>query len=216
MTNHNMSVNSEQKSVEQQWRTLLTDRGISEWQAEEIISGLEAHPQLRRRNPGAEEARKYLGKAIRDHPFETYDEISDPEYIRRAMLEVLDEGVDGNRQGPLPLKDDNTQYTPTETASISPNEDAFGSMTVSSEPVPAFKFESGGATADDVDQLKQDLEQLTEETELTLDDIAEFVDTSYEDGHDAIVSLLVNSEVHLNALEVALEDLGIQTADSDK
>jgi len=213
MTNHELNFDSERESVEQKWIVLLNEHGLSEHKAENIVSGLETHPKVRRRTPGPEEVRKYLGKAVRNHPFDTYEQLDDPDAVRRAMIEVLDEGIDGERPGPLPLKREKRFQLP-EPDGVSIDEEAFDSMTPSAEPVPAFKFEAGGANAEDIDQLKADLQQLEDETDLTLDEVASFVESCYESGHDQVVSLLVNSRVHLNALEVALDELNV-TGDAE-
>lgn len=214
MTEQKLSENTDRDSVEQQWIALLTDRGLSEAQADETVSSLEAHPRLRRTNPGPEEVRKYLGAAIRDHPFEDYEQVDRPDQLRGELIETLDEGVDGARPGPIPLPNEQTPYRPAGSGAVPVDEDAFDSMTPGSEPVPAFAFESGGASAEDIDQLKRELQQLEAETDLGLEDVAEFIDESYDEGYDKIINLLINADVHVNVLEVALEELGVQTNDT--
>lgn len=209
MTDHNLKPDSEDGSVEQQWISILRERGLSRSRARNIVTGFEAHPRLRRRDVPPEEAESVLQQAITSHPFEEYEPITDPESVRGALVEALQEGIAGETRGPLPSDRESATVTGP-AGGMTVDQSAFDSMSPS-EPTPAFMYESGGATADDIQELQSTLEDIVTESGLQLGDIAAFTKQCRDEGYDEIIHALVDSGVRLNALEVALHRLENQS-----
>lgn len=149
------------RSVEEVWvEEILKPRGISEGQAMDIVARIQAHPQLRSRLPTATEVDKYVTEAIQKISFEENDLGEDRDEIVSEMLDVLKQGIDDQRPGPvsLPMSErskvtSTADGTKVETDTSRDDEDQSGdgdadTATVNlSDPREALGMDVGGENA---------------------------------------------------------------------
>lgn len=194
-------------SVEQRWFDLLTSRGIEQQQALNIISSIQAHPRLDGDHITPETVSDLIGRSIRDHPFDSYDTVTDRDQLVDDMLSTLHEGVFGQRPGPvaLPETDDEPEKDPFEGLNV--DRTAFSAGSADANADRPYAFTQSGIDVETVEQLKTDIDNLVTENELSLDDIAAFV--KHRQRARPVVDLLEERDADVHALEIALEELGV-------
>lgn len=128
---------TEPKSVEEKWIELLMEEGIPKDTAENIVSGIQAHPRLRARTPTTEEIRDHVGRAIQEHGFDDYDPIDNDQKLVDSMLETLEEGLQNIRSGPISKREGH------DTSSVNASDDL--SSVDQSQAKHSFVSGTGGA-----------------------------------------------------------------------
>jgi hypothetical protein len=90
------------RPVEKQWRTvLIEDYGVEPSRARAICATAVSDPELTLGPPDAEEIRTAVEAALDDFDFESVlDDPGRSDELRRDLLAILDEGLDGIRYGP--------------------------------------------------------------------------------------------------------------------
>jgi len=90
------------QSVEDRWHESLTQRDISEGDAEALILQIQSHPKLGLGNPSREEIKELTIESIHTVNLEQFG-VHDVTELRRELINALCDGLNGNLLGPVSL-----------------------------------------------------------------------------------------------------------------
>lgn len=98
--------NEHDRSVEDVWRDILTEHGVSENQADDIVTLTFATPALTRDIPDIQDVPDIVKNSLASTEFETYlDDDKNPAQVEYELVDVLKDALRGKYSGPAALPD---------------------------------------------------------------------------------------------------------------
>ncbi|MFC6954824.1 hypothetical protein [Halorubellus litoreus] len=98
--------NDHDRSIEDVWRDILARNGVSEAQADDIVTLTFGTPALTRDIPDIEDVPDIAKDALANTEFETYlDDDKDPARVEHQLVGALEDALRGVHSGPAALPD---------------------------------------------------------------------------------------------------------------
>jgi arylsulfatase A-like enzyme len=169
--------NDHDRSLEDVWRDILTRNGVSEAQAEDIVTLTFGTPALTRDIPDIEDVPDIARDALADTEFETYlDDDVDPERVEKQLVSALEDALHGNLSGPASVSDA-TLAQEFEPGRVPPRPEKPDGALAQPDRAPAYKSAAAARAAessleeDTIDRIATVLDDIMTEHDLETEDL---------------------------------------------
>ena len=187
MTTHN----EHDRSVEDVWRDILARNGVSEAQADDIVTLTFATPALTRDIPDIEDVPDIVRDALTDTDLQEYlDDDENPDLVEDKLVWALEDALSGKLSGPASVSEATLSqpFTPSREPPETETPDGPDGTAAQPDRAPAYQSAAAARAAEstrsdeEIERIANTLEGLMDDYDLETTDLYAALERIEEDA----------------------------------